>query len=152
MRLWHYSLIPILPRQQLVAQWRECCAIARNWAKNGTPNHILVNKVMNYHSDHFRQYVEILLQEFDNRGYRTTSTARDNFYSNLKIIEANQAKQDLKEYDRLFDDWHNDIYLRECLYNLEEKAMCGGLSKEEWRIIYNRYNKYFDLWTCFSLN
>ena len=46
MRLWHKDLIPALPRKQLLAQWRECCAIASNIAKKGTPNHILVNKVL----------------------------------------------------------------------------------------------------------
>lgn len=25
MRLWHKDLIPYLPRQQLLGQWRECC-------------------------------------------------------------------------------------------------------------------------------
>ena len=144
MRLWHYYLIPYLPRQQLVAQWREICCIARNWAKDGTPNHILVNKVMNYSADHFRQYADIVLHEFDKRGYRTTSTAKNNFNNNLKIIEANQNIDD--KWDRLFEDWHNDIYLRECLYNLEEKAMCGGITSDEWAVIYNKYNKYFDLW------
>lgn len=33
MRLWHKDLIPYLPRQQLIAQWRECCAIAGSIAK-----------------------------------------------------------------------------------------------------------------------
>ena len=46
MRLWHKDLIPYLPRQQLLGQWRECCCIVRNIAMLGTPNHILVNKVM----------------------------------------------------------------------------------------------------------
>lgn len=29
MRLWHKDLIEVLPRQQLLGQWRECCAIAK---------------------------------------------------------------------------------------------------------------------------
>lgn len=28
MRIWHKDLIPVLPREQLVAQWKECSAIA----------------------------------------------------------------------------------------------------------------------------
>ena len=48
MRLWHKDLIPVLPRQQLLSQWRECCCIARNIVENGTPNHILVNKILDY--------------------------------------------------------------------------------------------------------
>ena len=27
MRLWHQALIPYLPRQQLLGQHRECCAL-----------------------------------------------------------------------------------------------------------------------------
>ena len=48
MRLWHTELIKVLPREQLVAQWRELCAIAGAVQKNGTPNHILVNFVLDY--------------------------------------------------------------------------------------------------------
>jgi uncharacterized protein (TIGR02328 family) len=33
MRLWHKDLISVLPRQQLLGQWRECCLIARNIAE-----------------------------------------------------------------------------------------------------------------------
>ena len=40
MRLWHYKLIPYLPKNQLLGQYRECCAIIKNIADNGTPNHI----------------------------------------------------------------------------------------------------------------
>ena len=32
----------------------------------------------------------------------------------------------------IFKDWHNTRYLRQCLYNLQEKYDCGGISKEEW--------------------
>ena len=46
MRLWHKDLIPVLPRQQLIGQWRECCLIAKQISEKGTPNHILVNKIM----------------------------------------------------------------------------------------------------------
>lgn len=49
-------------------------------------------------------------------------------------------------YKSVFDGWHDDIYLRECLYNLEEKARAGGIPADEWRKIYNAYGKQFDLW------
>ena len=48
MRLWHVDLIDVLPRKQLLSQWRECCAIAKSIADKGTPNHILVNKITDY--------------------------------------------------------------------------------------------------------
>ena len=40
----------------------------------------------------------------------------------------------------------NDTYLRECLYNLEEKAICKGMSKEEWQKIYDKFKDFTDLW------
>ena len=45
MRLWHFALIPYLPKQMLVSQWRECIAIKRQWEK-GTLKHRLVSYVM----------------------------------------------------------------------------------------------------------
>ena len=48
MRLWHKDLIPYLPKEQLVSQWRECSSIAGAIIKNGTPNHGLVNYVLDY--------------------------------------------------------------------------------------------------------
>ena len=60
MRLWHKNLIEALPREQLVAQWRECSAIAGNIQTKGTPNHILVNKVLDYDFDHFITYSKMV--------------------------------------------------------------------------------------------
>lgn len=48
-------------------------------------------------------------------------------------------------YD-IFPDWHNDIYLRECLYNLEEKFRAGGIPADEWQIIYDRFKDFTPLW------
>ena len=42
-------------------------------------------------------------------------------------------------YRELFDDWHTNRYLKQCLYNLEEKYDRGGITQEEWDNIYNKY-------------
>ena len=144
MRLWHRSLVPFLPRQQLVAQYRECCAIAKNWAANGTPNHILVNKVMNYSPDEFITYTQLILTAFSARGYKTTSVSRNNFSNNMKVVKESYIGKPANGV--IFHGWHNDIYLRECLYNLEEKAMCDGMTKEEWGKIYNQFKDFTPLW------
>ena len=69
MRLWHKDLISVLPRQQLLGQWRECCLIAKNIAEKGTPNHILVNKIMDYPIDYFIYYSEMIVTEMFKRKY-----------------------------------------------------------------------------------
>jgi len=79
MRLWHKDLISVLPDKQLLGQWRECCAIASNIANKGTPNHLLVNKIMDYPIEHFRYYGFTVYIEMCNRGFKC------DFY-NLKNI------------------------------------------------------------------
>lgn len=133
MRLWHKDLIPYLPRQQLLGQWRECCAIAKSIAEKGTPNHILVNKIMDYPLDHFVTYAELIDVELCNRGYMANS---ERFYG--WIAATDYVPLSLNN-NKLFADWHNDRYLRQCYYNLQEKYDCGGISAEEWAKIEDRF-------------
>ena len=45
MRVWHQKLIPHLPRQQLLGQHRECCALrGAGWGRK----HATVDYVFNY--------------------------------------------------------------------------------------------------------
>ena len=128
MRLWHKDLISILPRQQLLGQWRECCLIAKNIAEKGSPNHLLVNKIMNYPIEHFFWYCNSIACEMELRGY---------FVDLRKITKWIPAPVDIVIKDELFKDWHNDRYLHQCLMNLQEKYDCGGISEEEYRILDN---------------
>jgi len=41
------------------------------------------------------------------------------------------------EFDDLYSGWHNKRYLKQCYYNLEEKADNGGLTEDEWKLIIN---------------
>ena len=130
-RIWHKSLIPVLPREQLVAQWRECSAIAGAILKNGTPNHLLVNKVLEYDIDEFIMYSVLIRREMTARGYRTTQTVMD------KILSLNPQFDGFVPYS-LFDGWHNDRYLKQCYYNLQEKYDCGGITFADWTKIEER--------------
>ena len=71
MRLWHWKLVPVLPRDQLLGQWRECCLIMKNISENGTPNHLLVNPIMDYPLDHFYCYAAMVHEEMQRRGYHS---------------------------------------------------------------------------------
>lgn len=131
MRLWHKDLIPVLPKQQLVAQWRECCCIARNIAVNGTPNHLLVNKVLEYPLDHFIYYSGMVEKEMKKRGYKCDWNMFEKYGLHTSDGKIMCSK------NMLFDGWHNDRYLRQCLYNLQEKYDCGGIPILEWLKIDN---------------
>lgn len=139
-RLWHKDLIPYLPRKQLIAQWRECCAICSNWAKKGTPNHILVNKVTKYPTIQFFIYSETICCEMVNRGYEVSQKSKDNFQRNFDKFK--DKHNYIEDACFIFSDWHNERYLKQCLFNLQEKYDCGGISEKEWCRIAERFSEY----------
>lgn len=137
MRIWHTFLIDVLPREQLVAAWRELSAIAGSIQKNGTPNHLLVNFVLDYDYDHFISYTKIVRDEMTRRGYRTMDSVWN------KIIS---LKPDWKEIQlgNIYHEKMNTDYFQICYYNLREKWLCGGIKAEEWDKIEQRQLMYME--------
>lgn len=130
MRLWHKDLIPFLPKQQLLGQWRECCLIAKNIKEKGTPNHILVNPIMDYPIEHFISYCYLIFDEMNKRDYNVHSTAIDQYFPNNPFCQ-------MVPTHRMFNWWHTPKYRTQCLSNLEEKHDRGGVTDEEWHILLN---------------
>lgn len=136
MRLWHYKLIPYLPKDMLVSQWRECIAIKRQWEK-GTLKHRLVSYVKDYEPECFVSYVYWLTREMDDRNIKYQKKYYEEIesmctFGRLTIFNLSDYKQ-YKE--------HNDRYLKQCYYNLEEKHDRGIITDEEWQPIELYYTR-----------
>ena len=129
MRIWHTKLIEVLPREQLVGCWRELSAIAGAIQKNGTPNHILVNFVLDYDYDHFISYTYYLRKEMTRRGYRTMNNVWE------KIISL-KPNYNVLPLEAIYPEKMDTVYLNICYYNLYEKYLCGGIKEEDWNKIY----------------
>lgn len=121
MRLWHTDLIPVLPRQQLLGQWRELNSIFK--LKN---RHILINFVYDYPIEHLMEYSRRIIKEFERRDYRINKL---NYYRYFAFIYYDN------DIDKSFPEKMTDRYLRQCYYNLQEKHDCGGITDEEWKKI-----------------
>ena len=130
MRLWHYALIPVLPTNQLVGQWRECCLIAKNIAEKGSPGHLLVNKIMDYDLNEFIIYAELIRNEMDKRGFICHFNKFMQYFPDRSAIPN-------PENEFIFKNWHDFDYMLCCYYNLHEKYMCRGIEEIEWRRIYD---------------
>lgn len=124
MRVWHKDLISVLPHQQLIGQWRECCSMARSIEVSGTPSHLLVNKIMEYPIDHFWTYGLLVAKEMDRRKYRCDF---EKFSRHFPVVFHQEISK-----DELFRMWHTKRYLKQCYYNLQEKFDCGGIPVSEW--------------------
>ena len=128
MRLWHQSLIPHLPRQQLLGQHRECAALrGAGWGRK----HATVDYVFKYCPEHLVAYHHLVMDEMERRGYHPDSIWRCANWRGNKIQEyTNWCDEALvQEFyaagvvgGRLYPE-HNDEYLQECLENLASKGI-----------------------------
>lgn len=125
MRLWHKNFIKVLPREQLVGCWRELSAIAGAIQKNGTPNHLLVNFILDYDFDHFISYAYYVREEMTRRGYRTMDSV-------WKKIIALKPNYNILLLGAIYPEKMDLTYWTICYYNLKEKWMCGGINSEDW--------------------
>lgn len=126
MRLWHEKLLPLLPRQQLLGQHRECCALRGNgWGKpHATVNYVFKHSPMWLVAYHYK-----VMNEMYRRGYNYDYSWEDKGYRghNCKPYEFNiQMSVEFHNAYGLRDivyPEHNDQYLKECLDNLERKGI-----------------------------
>ena len=123
-----------MPRQQLLAEWRELNSIFKK-----QDNHILINFVYDCPKEHLMYYSNLIIHEFENRGYKIKSFDNYNTY-----FEGIQAPVYIAPAN-LFNGKMGDRYLRQCLYNLQEKFDANGISKEEWLRIYNKFKNRLEL-------
>jgi len=116
MRLWHDRLIEYLPRQQLLGQHRECCALRGNgWGKK----HATVNYVFEHHPYILWNYHMLVMNEMKARGYHVDVQWLDPYYRG-KSCERYEPTMSCQPY-RYAE--HDDQYLTECLMNLTEKGI-----------------------------
>ena len=121
MRLWHYQLIPFLPKSQLIAQWRELNSIFKKQDK-----HILINYVYEYPKEDLWNYTLMVIKEMKDRGIKI------NNWKNYSSYFANVKQQVLITHPFLHH--HTDRYLLQCFYNLQEKYDRGqkDFTKEQY--------------------
>ena len=129
MRLWHQSLISKLPRQQLLGQHRECCALrGRGWGRN----HSVVNYVFEHEPEYLIAYHYLVMDEMRYRGYhpddvwidanwRGNTLGREMGWASMR--QAYEIITKSKFTNTPIYPEHNDEYLQECIENLKSKGI-----------------------------
>lgn len=125
MRFWHESLIPYLPRQQLLGQHRECCALrGKGWGKP----HSTVNYVFEHTRVDLAMYHARVMREMEARGYKPNRAWYSFEYRGSNCPP--DSKKDVSLMLRKANLWHipvypehNKEYLQECLENLKRKGI-----------------------------
>ena len=121
MRLWHQDLIQHLPRQQLLGQHRECCALrGKGWGKK----HSVVDYVFTHDPEYLYVYHCRVMDEMERRGYNPDQTWRNASYRGKALGYDKEFIGDCYAYTRfpVYEE-HNDEYLQECIENLKNKGI-----------------------------
>ena len=129
MRLWHQSLISKLPRQQLLGQHRECCALrGAGWGRR----HSVVNYVFEHDPALLVAYHCLVMQEMVNRGYNPDPIWKNPLYRG-KVLKRQEDWCDPAFVEELYYvtksegitiyPEHDEAYLKECIENLKEKGI-----------------------------
>ena len=130
MRLFHKDLIEVLPRQQLLGQWRELNSIFKLQNR-----HILINFVYDEGTaEELCVYSKMVINEMRKRNYKINL---DNF--NRYFAEQGITPMLARVENEVYQEKMNERYLKQCLYNLQEKYDCGGISQEEWQKIEDKF-------------
>ena len=128
MRLWHYELIPYLPKSQLIAQWRELNSIFKKEDK-----HILINYIYSHDKECLRTYAWAVIDEMNARGYKINSMVNmARYFGEKTFLECDET---------MVYPEHNDRYLRQCFCNLQEKYDRGqkDFTREVYSDLLNGY-------------
>lgn len=125
MRLWPLSILQQLPRQQLLGQHRECCALrGRGWGRK----HATVDYVFRHPYKWLYLYHRYVLAEMDYRKYRPEKEWWLCAYRG-KLLGFDASKFTRCCPSKLPCDLvsiypeHDEAYLRECIENLARKGV-----------------------------
>ena len=118
MRLWHEKIIHLLPKNQLLGQHRECCALRGNgWKKK----HKTVDYVFSYSPYLLFRYHLLVMDEMEKRGDNVSGEWKDKNYRGKIAEKYIDLEEEIIE-DTIYKE-HNIEYLDECIENLRNKGI-----------------------------
>lgn len=125
MRLWHETLLPLLPVAQLSGQHREVCALrGMGWGKS----HSTINYIYDHPFAYLVAYHERVTHYRELKNHRTDPLWLSPYYRGLKIGFVTVDDNFFKELEearsrKIIYPEHNTSYMRECLDNLKNKGI-----------------------------
>jgi len=118
LRLWYEDMLTELPRQQLLGQHRECCALrGLGWNKK----HATVNYVFNYSPYKLFQYHMKVMMEMQRRGYNNDPLWENPAYRGKQCPPYDEVLPE-ESSSPIYPE-HDEAYMKECLENLAGKGI-----------------------------
>lgn len=137
MRLWHIDLVKngLLPKSQIIAQWRELNSIFKKEDK-----HILINYIYDYGKYHLKAYADAVIFQMNRKNIKIKSMEK--YYNYFECLGVDFYNSYTPQYPE-----HNNEYLLSNFFNLLEKYRRGqkDFDDETFSRLYDFINKKIDL-------
>lgn len=137
MRLWAWQILPYSSKLQFDGQLRELVAIKRDWETNGTTNHLLINRVMQYPKSELTRYFLWYDVCYYNRYKKSVGLKYFQEFMNFSNDDDSETT--------IYNGWHTKEYLRMNMSNLAEKHFYGvgksRITDEEWQRLVDGYKE-----------
>lgn len=120
MRLWHYKLLKHLPKQWLLGQHRECCALrGKGWGRK----HSTVDYVFKYPYYNLFKYHSMVMEILENQhNVKVDPDWKKYYYRGMFVGEDRSSFTQYQVYKFPYPE-HNNSYLKECIKNLKRKGI-----------------------------
>ena len=113
MRLWHYKMIPVLPRQHLLELHREICAMrGKAWG--------YIDYIPRHGWEYLYYYHTLVIKEMKARGYKP-DPIWDDYYYRGKHCRPTHPDWVCRTGRKSIYPEHNQIYKTQCIDNLSNK-------------------------------
>lgn len=120
MRLWHQDVLFLLPRQQLLGQHREICALrGKSWGRK----HSTVDYVFRYSPERLYLFHRLVLDEMARRGYQADAAWADPKYRGKNCPPYGRTPAEEPTGPGPVYPEHDAAYREECLENLRKKGV-----------------------------
>lgn len=121
-KIWHKDLIPVLPSKLLFILYQNLANYSLNPVVPKSVNPYKY-KLSLFNKSHFFNYCCEVYNELSKRLMdEATRWGVDEYSEVIRVYVSDEEKQigSSITHEELFDSWHNDRYLKQCYYTLEE--------------------------------
>ena len=115
-RLYHYKLIPYLPRGELYAQWHYLNLIFKNESNSSS-----ISYVYEYPKFYLKIYSMLVLKEMRKRNYKVKGKSIENYKKYFNDIFVDPSLYTPTNATNIYPDYHDDNYLLQCYNILKDK-------------------------------
>ena len=140
MRLWHYELISILPKNILIRLWHDCEAIGSNLERKGTTGDVKCEKILDYASWEFYKYCLRVKEVMLEKHCKINSRLSKLLFDRIKNNEDKFHTFNLEPHS-IFMSWHDLNYFDLCYKLIKELHDCNVIKNDDWFEFDNYYRR-----------